>query len=142
MAKVKTTFFCQNCGAQYAKWQGQCNACKSWNTIVEEVFQVPQKIRDISVCEVVTDELYDEGRPKTGGLRDPKFGVSSRRGICTACQRTWTQCSGHFGHYELPFPMYHIGWIPEVLFWLRKTCVHCGHLSAKKLGKKCPKCKI
>ncbi|MCB0423284.1 MAG: hypothetical protein KDD13_01480, partial [Mangrovimonas sp.] len=27
MAKVKTTFFCQNCGAQYAKWQGQCNAC-------------------------------------------------------------------------------------------------------------------
>ena len=24
MSKVKTTFFCQNCGAQYAKWQGQC----------------------------------------------------------------------------------------------------------------------
>ena len=43
MAKVKTTFFCQNCGAQYAKWQGQCNACKSWNTIVEEVVQVPKK---------------------------------------------------------------------------------------------------
>ena len=43
MAKVKTTFFCQNCGAQYAKWQGQCNACKSWNTIAEEVVQVPKK---------------------------------------------------------------------------------------------------
>ncbi|MFN7099228.1 MAG: hypothetical protein ACK4M4_02485, partial [Flavobacterium sp.] len=28
MSKVKTTFFCQNCGAQYAKWQGQCNSCK------------------------------------------------------------------------------------------------------------------
>lgn len=37
MAKVKTAFFCQNCGTQYAKWQGQCNACKEWNTIVEEV---------------------------------------------------------------------------------------------------------
>ena len=43
MAKVKTTFFCQNCGSQYAKWQGQCNACKEWNTIVEEIIQLPEK---------------------------------------------------------------------------------------------------
>jgi len=43
MAKVKTTFFCQNCGAQYAKWQGQCTSCKQWNTIAEEVIQKPQK---------------------------------------------------------------------------------------------------
>ena len=43
MAKVKTSFFCQNCGTQYAKWQGQCNACKEWNTIVEEVVQKPEK---------------------------------------------------------------------------------------------------
>jgi len=37
MSKVKTTFFCQNCGTQHAKWQGQCSACKEWNTLVEEV---------------------------------------------------------------------------------------------------------
>jgi len=37
MAKVKTAFYCQNCGTQYSKWQGQCNACKQWNTIVEEL---------------------------------------------------------------------------------------------------------
>lgn len=43
MAKVKTTFFCQNCGSQYPKWQGQCTACKEWNTIVEEVIQKPDK---------------------------------------------------------------------------------------------------
>lgn len=43
MAKVKTTFFCQNCGTQYAKWQGQCNACKEWNTVFEEVLQKPEK---------------------------------------------------------------------------------------------------
>ena len=39
MAKVKTSFFCQNCGTSFAKWQGQCTACKSWNTITEEVIQ-------------------------------------------------------------------------------------------------------
>lgn len=43
MAKVKTTFFCQSCGAQYAKWQGQCTSCKSWNTITEELVQKPDK---------------------------------------------------------------------------------------------------
>lgn len=43
MAKLKTTFFCQSCGNQYAKWQGQCTACKEWNTIVEEVIQTPEK---------------------------------------------------------------------------------------------------
>ena len=39
MAKLKTAYFCQNCGAQYSKWQGQCYTCKQWNTIVEEVVQ-------------------------------------------------------------------------------------------------------
>ena len=39
MAKTKTTFFCQNCGAQFSKWQGQCTSCKEWNTIVEELIQ-------------------------------------------------------------------------------------------------------
>lgn len=36
-AKVKTTFFCQSCGYQSAKWVGKCPSCGSWNTFVEEV---------------------------------------------------------------------------------------------------------
>ena len=43
MAKTKTLFFCQNCGAQYAKWLGQCKSCNEWNTIVEEVIQAEEK---------------------------------------------------------------------------------------------------
>jgi DNA repair protein RadA/Sms len=43
MAKVKTSFFCQNCGAQTPKWTGQCSACNEWNTIVEEVIQKEEK---------------------------------------------------------------------------------------------------
>lgn len=43
MSKIKTSFFCQNCGTSYAKWQGQCNACKEWNTIAEEVIQKEEK---------------------------------------------------------------------------------------------------
>ncbi len=44
MAKTKTTFFCQNCGTQYAKWAGQCSACKEWNTLVEEIVQKEEKV--------------------------------------------------------------------------------------------------
>jgi DNA repair protein RadA/Sms len=43
MAKTKTAYFCQNCGTQFAKWVGQCTACKQWNTVVEEVIQKEEK---------------------------------------------------------------------------------------------------
>ena len=39
MAKIKTSFFCQNCGAQSPKWLGKCPACGQWNTYVEEIIQ-------------------------------------------------------------------------------------------------------
>ena len=43
MSKLKSSFYCQNCGAQYAKWQGQCNKCNSWNSISEELIEVSKK---------------------------------------------------------------------------------------------------
>ena len=39
MAKVKKAFFCQSCGTQHTQWQGQCNACKAWNTLAEELIE-------------------------------------------------------------------------------------------------------
>jgi DNA repair protein RadA/Sms len=39
MSKSKKIFFCKNCGAETSQWQGQCNSCKEWNTIVEEVIE-------------------------------------------------------------------------------------------------------
>ena len=36
MAKApKTAYVCNNCGAEFSRWQGQCSACKAWNTISE-----------------------------------------------------------------------------------------------------------
>ena len=35
--KKKTTYYCQNCGAQFSKWMGRCTVCKEWDTLVEEV---------------------------------------------------------------------------------------------------------
>lgn len=37
MAKTKTTFYCQSCGYESAKWLGKCPSCNSWNTFAEEI---------------------------------------------------------------------------------------------------------
>ncbi|MFY0601924.1 MAG: DNA repair protein RadA [Cyclobacteriaceae bacterium] len=39
MAKTKTSFYCQSCGANAAKWVGKCASCGEWNTYVEEIVQ-------------------------------------------------------------------------------------------------------
>lgn len=43
MSKVKTAFFCQNCGYESAKWLGKCPSCNQWNTFVEELIQKENK---------------------------------------------------------------------------------------------------
>ena len=43
MSKVKSGFFCQNCGAQSAKWIGKCPECGEWNTYAEEIISKPGK---------------------------------------------------------------------------------------------------
>ncbi len=43
MAKVKSSYFCQSCGAQSPKWVGRCPSCGEWNTYVEEIIQKEDK---------------------------------------------------------------------------------------------------
>lgn len=48
MAKIKTSFFCQNCGAQSPKWVGKCGSCGEWNTYVEEIIDKPKSATPFS----------------------------------------------------------------------------------------------
>lgn len=36
MARSKTQFICQDCGAAHARWAGRCDSCGGWNTVAEE----------------------------------------------------------------------------------------------------------
>ncbi|MBW0178921.1 DNA repair protein RadA [Sediminibacterium sp.] len=70
MSKIKTAFFCSNCGYESAKWIGKCPSCSQWNTFTEEVLdkgnKTPEKWDDykqekrnaktISLSEVTTTE--------------------------------------------------------------------------------------
>jgi DNA repair protein RadA/Sms len=54
MAKAKTVYVCQNCGAESAKWIGKCYSCGEWNTFVEEII-VP-KSKTNAADQFVSDE--------------------------------------------------------------------------------------
>jgi DNA repair protein RadA/Sms len=71
MSKTKSTFFCQNCGQESAKWVGKCPSCNEWNTFVEEVivkgsdkavkedwrdFSGTSGLKTISINDVVSGE--------------------------------------------------------------------------------------
>jgi DNA repair protein RadA/Sms len=43
MAKLRTLFFCTECGNETPRWQGQCPACSAWNTLTEEPVQGPRR---------------------------------------------------------------------------------------------------
>jgi len=52
MPKVKTAFFCQNCGYETPKWTGRCPSCGEWNTLVEEIIQREEK--------TITEKIWRE----------------------------------------------------------------------------------
>ncbi|REE00406.1 DNA repair protein RadA [Marinoscillum furvescens] len=61
MAKTKTTYYCQNCGANSPKWIGKCPSCNEWNTYVEEVVT---KSSGQSEKEVWQEESTVRNKPK------------------------------------------------------------------------------
>lgn len=49
MSKLKTVYYCQNCGAQSVKWLGKCPSCGEWNTFAEEIVNKDKKKNIVSV---------------------------------------------------------------------------------------------
>ncbi|MEQ9300215.1 MAG: DNA repair protein RadA [Cyclobacteriaceae bacterium] len=54
MAKTKTVFICQSCGANSPKWQGKCSSCGEWNTYTEELAPDTKKVWKGSTPPVTT----------------------------------------------------------------------------------------
>ena len=45
MAKVKTSFICQQCGASSHAYLGRCPGCGAWNSMIETIEERPQPAR-------------------------------------------------------------------------------------------------
>lgn len=51
MAKIKSAFFCQQCGYETPKWTGKCPSCGAWNSFVEEIVQKESKGKSESLWQ-------------------------------------------------------------------------------------------
>ena len=65
MAKTRTTFVCQSCGNVAPRWQGRCEACSAWNSMIEDggavgigaqAARTAKKGRVFALCTLDTDE--------------------------------------------------------------------------------------
>ncbi|RDB19957.1 DNA-directed RNA polymerase I subunit rpa1 [Hypsizygus marmoreus] len=89
-------------------------------------FLTAEDVRRISVKQIVNPVLLDDlNRPNIGGLYDPALGPSDRSDICATCRLTYFTCPGHFGHIELPAPVFHPLFMTNMFNLLRGTCLFC-----------------
>lgn len=72
MAKVRSHFVCQSCGASHTQWLGQCSQCKQWNTLVEEVLDrveekrgAPASVKSRQPKPIAIDEIPAQDGPRT-----------------------------------------------------------------------------
>ncbi|KAK4387915.1 DNA-directed RNA polymerase II subunit RPB1 [Sesamum angolense] len=90
----------------------------------------PDEIRQMSVVHIEHGETMERGKPKIGGLSDPRLGTIDRKMKCETCMSNMAECPGHFGHLELAKPMFHIGFMKVVLSILRSVCFNCSKILA------------
>lgn len=88
--------------------------------------------RSISACTITTKTLYSKNLPQTGGPLDPRMGVTDRRLRCCTCGHDMLHCAGHFGHIELPFPVYHVSYVDDLAKLLNCICFFCSRLRIYK----------
>jgi len=149
MAKIKTAFYCTECGNETPKWQGRCPACGAWNSIAEHIeratpagtcapvgmSRTPQKLADVSVD---TETRFSTGMQEldrvlgggavcgslvlVGGA--PGIGKSTLllqicNSLCT--ERKVLYVSGEESEKQLKLRAQRLGVSPETLYVISET---------------------
>lgn len=151
MSKQKTVYFCTSCGNEFAKWYGQCSACKQWGTLVEHierpkssgkgnissigVSKNAQQLREISTDEEIrfSTGMGELDRVLGGGavagslvLVSGAPGIGKSTLLLQICNslcagRTVLYVSGEESERQLKMRAERIGVMPEGLYILSET---------------------
>lgn len=70
MSKIKTAFFCSNCGYESTKWLGKCPSCEQWNTFVEEVITKDNKLAESDWKKFAADKNTDKKENRSISLHE------------------------------------------------------------------------
>ena len=92
----------------------------------------PEEIRKNSVVEISTPATYNNNKPVTGGLFDPRMGVLEPGMICPTDGYTYIDTPGYFGHIELARPVFYIQHIKDIMKICKCVCFKCSRLKLNK----------
>jgi DNA-directed RNA polymerase II subunit RPB1 len=93
----------------------------------------PEMILKKSVVKIDVEALYDSnGEPRINGLFDPRMGYIEPRSKCKTCEQTYINCPGHFGHIELPKPIFNLQFEDYIVKILRCVCIKCSRILINK----------
>lgn len=99
-----------------------------YNVYYINVLRIFQRRMSVTEGGIRFPETMEAGRPKLGGLMDPRQGVIDRNSRCQTCAGNMTECPGHFGHIDLAKPVFHVGFVTKTIKILRCVCFYCSKL--------------
>ena len=70
----------------------------------------------------------EAGRPKLGGLMDPRQGPTDKASKCQTCSGNTADCAGHWGHIEMAKPVFNVIYLTKTIKVLRCVCFYCSKL--------------
>ena len=99
-----------------------CSSLAVWNVSwqLKQSVTVPDGI--------VYPEAMEAGKPKIGGVMDPRQGTIDKVGRCKTCNGKMHDCPGHFGHVNLAKPVFYGHYIPHIRNVLKCICFSCSKI--------------
>ncbi|XP_075565005.1 DNA-directed RNA polymerase I subunit RPA1 [Pelecanus crispus] len=106
-----------------------------WRRLVGVSFGMytAEEIRKLSVKPITNPQYLDNmGNPAVNGLYDLALGPPDSREVCATCMQNFSNCPGHFGHIELPLPVYNPLFFEKLYLLIRGSCLNCHMLTCPR----------
>ncbi|XP_033920786.1 DNA-directed RNA polymerase I subunit RPA1 [Melopsittacus undulatus] len=106
-----------------------------WRRLVGVSFGMytAEEIRKLSVKPITNPQYLDNvGNPAVNGLYDLALGPPDSREVCATCMQNFSNCPGHFGHIELPLPVYNPLFFDKLYLLIRGSCLNCHMLTCTR----------
>uniref|UniRef100_A0A8C5BRV1 DNA-directed RNA polymerase subunit n=1 Tax=Gadus morhua TaxID=8049 RepID=A0A8C5BRV1_GADMO len=92
-----------------------------------------EEIRKLSVKAITNLVFFDNlGNVSVNGLYDLSMGPSDNKEVCATCSQNSQTCPGHFGHVDLPLPVYNPMLFDTLFLLVRGSCLRCHMLTCPR----------
>uniref|UniRef100_A0A8C8DSH0 DNA-directed RNA polymerase subunit n=1 Tax=Oryzias sinensis TaxID=183150 RepID=A0A8C8DSH0_9TELE len=92
-----------------------------------------EEIRKLSVKAITNPKFLDAvGNVAPNSLYDLALGPADLKEVCSTCCQDFNNCPGHFGHIELPLPVYNPLFFDKLYLLIRGSCLSCHMLTCPR----------